>query len=303
MTTRGLVLLLALATCDVFASDSEAKASRMDRFVPRTHTEGGRTRMPLVFPDGTRAAVTYPRRLDLAGLGLVPSTSGTLPGGAGRDFLIAHADRDALATRMNGGWPPRVRATYPGAAGRVPLYDLDGQPDQLGFQLGPWAVFVWDRLTPRERTRWARNLTGATTAGGFLRLRATGRLRLARAGTHAGPQLELGDLDGRHVALTPGPCRLAPGETRRVAGRRVAWRRGSRYAIWCLSPRMSIQARGRPPWIRAAIRGVRSPATHAGAHRTTLAQRARRHPRTARVPVKPPPAAPAAPAHTYIRPR
>ena len=232
-------------------------------FVPATHADGGRTVLPLTFPDGTRAVMTYPRRLGVAELGLVPYGSATLPGAGGRDLLVAHARRARFATALNGGTPPRRSATYRGARGTtVVLYDLARGPHYLAFQFGPWAVLVWDRpgradsLTRAGRAGWARHLTGRTTAGGFLRLGATGRLRLARAGEHAGPRLELGDLDARWLSLALERCRLDPREARTVGGRRVSWRRGSRFASWCLSPSVSIQARGDARELRAAIRGI-----------------------------------------------
>ena len=231
-------------------------------FVPPTHADGTRTVLPLTFPDGTRAALSYPPRLALAELGVVPSSSASL-GPDGRDLLVAHAGRHAFATALDGGTPPRRRATFRGAHGtRVPFYDLSRGPHYLAFQFGGWAVLVWDRpgggasLTRARRARWARHLTGRETATGFLRLRGTGRLRLARRDEHAGPRLELGRLDARWISLAIERCRLRDDEVRIVSGRRVSWQPGSGFASWCLSRSVSIQARGRARQLRAAIRGI-----------------------------------------------
>ena len=230
-------------------------------FVPPTHADGARTVLPLTFPDGTRAALTYPHRLGLAELGVVPYGSAAL-GPDSRDFLVAHAGRHAFATALNGGAPPRRRATFRGADGtRVPFYDLARGPHYLAFQFGGWAVLVWDRpgggasLTRAGRARWARHLTGRETAAGFLRLRGTARLRLARRNEHAGPRLELGGLDARWISLALERCR-PPDDARIVGGRRVSWQPGSGFASWCLSRSVSIHARGRARQLRAAIRGI-----------------------------------------------
>lgn len=220
--------------------------------------------MPLAFPDGSRLELSYARELRLDRLGLVPYSSAVLKGTSGRDFLVAHDDVDAVLTRLNDGTPPELVERHETIDGEsVGFWDLQRSPDYLGFQFGRWAVLVWDRgggarMTARQRAAWAQHLRGTETPDGFLRLSSSSpRLRLARAGDHAGPALELGAIDNRHVRLALASCDVrATLEARRVAGRPVSWRRGSRYAMWCLSDAVSIQVRGAPPFIRAAIRTV-----------------------------------------------
>jgi hypothetical protein len=109
-------------------------------------------------------------------------------------------------------------------------------------------------MSDAQRARWARNLRGRVTRSGFLRLRATGRLRLARAGRHAGPQLAFGGAGGPFT-LIPGRCRRTSHHDHRMYGRWVSW--NPPFGDWCLSPSMRAQARGSRADMRALIRGVR----------------------------------------------
>lgn len=135
---------------------------------------------------------------------------------------------------------------------------LAAPPAAGGFQFGSWAVLVYDyvsggaRMTSAERVAWSERLDGHDSATGFLRLTRSGRLRLARRNEQAGPRLEFGALDERWVER----CSLRRGERRVVAGKRVRWDPGSRYAYWCLSDELSVAARGRARFIRATIRGL-----------------------------------------------
>ena len=145
------LVALALAACGE-ASTADEPPEIDDRFVPPTHRDGDRTVMPLTFPDGTRAAITYPPELAIAELGLEPYGSATLQGDSphparsdevGRDFAIRY------------GAAPRPR------------------PRSLLLRFGRWAVEVYDYaarspavMTRAERRDFRRSLTGRTTAAG-----------------------------------------------------------------------------------------------------------------------------------------
>jgi hypothetical protein len=232
-----------------------AAATPGDRFVPPVERDGARAIVPLVFTDGTRARLSYPARLRLAERGVEPYGSGTLRGGDGRDFAIRYGRvADVVA-----GW--KKLADYEG----IGFYDSgpgEDDVDFLVFRFGHWVVLVYDYppefdgaspMPEADRSAWARSLRGRVTRSGFLRLRGRGRLQLARAGEHAGPQLKFGPNLG--LILTPGRCRRTAGQDRRVAGRWVAW--SGRYATWCVSRSMRADAYGTAVRRRALIRGLR----------------------------------------------
>lgn len=175
-------------------------------FLPSTYRERERIVLPLTFPDGTRAELVYPPKLDIAALGVFPYTSGTLHGKSptpgrsdfvARDFVMRFSNLEDLLEVWNEGTPPRLLAHYEGVDGQaVGLWDFgrDDTAHKLGFQFGRWAVLVYDyeaagAMTDAERASWAVSFSGQETDDGFLLLEGTGPLRLARAGEHAGPEL------------------------------------------------------------------------------------------------------------------
>jgi hypothetical protein len=187
-----------------------ARESVDGRFVPATHRAGDRVLMPVEFTDGSRVVLGYPPRLALAELGVVPYGSATLHGDSpapgrsdhvGRDFLVryGHVEQWLAGAKLIG--------RYGGAARSVGFWSGGPRgPDtnHLAFQFGPWALLVYDftdafdggaaSMTDAERAAWAQSFQGGETPGGFLRLAASGPLRLARAGEHAGPALAFGSL-------------------------------------------------------------------------------------------------------------
>jgi hypothetical protein len=120
------------------------------------------------------------------------------------------------------------------------------EPNYLGFQFGRWAVLVYDypadgesggtAMTDHERAAWSASFSGRETSDGFLLLRGSGPLRLARAGETAGPQLSFGSVgEPPWFALYPGACEPHRDQTQLVHGKLVAWTPG--FANWCLSDR------------------------------------------------------------------
>ena len=246
------------------------------RFVPATRAEGDSAVLPVTFTDGTSAELVYPRRLDLAALGLGPYGSATLRGkspvrgrsdNVGRDFHILHGQVHDYLARSRWPKPPSVIARYKAADGQsVGFWDLPHpEPNYLGFQFGRWAVLVYDypadeesggaAMTDAERAAWSASFSGRETADGFLLLNGSGPLRLARAGETAGPQLSFGSVgEPPWFALYPGPCKPHRDQTQLVHGKLVSWSPG--FADWCLSDTMRIHARGRGPVIEGLIRGL-----------------------------------------------
>jgi hypothetical protein len=269
----------AADTAAVEASDPQGRQAgdtRSWRFVPATHAEGHSVVLPVTFTDGTSAELVYPRRLAIAALGLTPYGSATLRGKSavpgrsdkvGRDFLILHGEVHDYLARSRLPKPPSPITRYQAADGQsVGLWNLPHpEPNYLGFQFGPWAVLVYDypadeesgaaAMTDAERAAWSASFSGRETADGFLLLRGSGPLRLARAGETAGPQLSFGSVgEPPWFALYPGPCKPHRDQTQLVHGKLVSWSPG--FASWCLSDRMRIHARGRGPVIEGLIRGL-----------------------------------------------
>lgn len=209
------------------APSSDRRPAHSESFVPAASRENGKIIMPVTFPDGTSAELSYPTGLDLVRQGIRPYSSGSLPGRSGRDFKIYFggageflAGRDPVATYVGGD------------AGQVELWRARGSGAEyyLVFRFGSWWVLVWDgaggaTMTEAERTTWARSLQGRETEDGFLILEAERPLRLARFGDHAGPELMLGAGAGNDVLLITGWW---------CDGTREHPDRSSGFASWCL---------------------------------------------------------------------
>jgi hypothetical protein len=76
------------------------------RFVPPTYAEGDRVVMPVFFPDGSTAELTYPASLDLASLGLQVAQIWvrlTDSAGSDRDVWITYGPVDG--TNVSGDEP------------------------------------------------------------------------------------------------------------------------------------------------------------------------------------------------------
>jgi hypothetical protein len=227
------LLVLALIGCGETSAADEIPAARETRapFVPDTHRDGGRTVLPLTFPDGTRATITYPHELDIAGLGVIPYGSALLHGDS------PHPDRDDRVGRD-------LRIVY------GPYREAD--PTSLQLRFGRWTVLVWDfepghpgAMTPEERRDFAASLSGRVTGDGFLVLEASPPLRLAEAGEHAGPSLWFGM--SRHapwLLLFLQPCGPKAESTSRG------------FASWCLSDSVIAHAYGGRRFIAAATNGI-----------------------------------------------
>lgn len=239
-------------------------------FAPGTYREGDRVVLPITFPDGTSAELVYPPELEIAELGVSPYTSGTLHGKSptpgrsdfvARDFVIRYGHLEKVLEVWNEGRPPRLLAQYEGVdAQAVGLWDLgwDDTAHKLGFQFGRWTVLVYDyvaagAMSDAERASWAASFSGRETADGFLLLEASGPLRLARVGEHAGPELTFSAAEPtRNLILNPGECRPHRDQTLRIDGKLVQWNGG--FADWCLSDSMGIHAEGSRDFIGALIR-------------------------------------------------
>jgi hypothetical protein len=198
----GVVLVLAVALVAGVAligirrGDADRSVVTTDRtlFVPPVSTQGGKTRLPLVFPDGTTVDLVYPSSYNLAQLGFEPEAAVNYsPYGTGPDRPDAASPspccsrgltikRGTIGEVFGGRAPTKV---YVGARGQdVPFFDstvIDSVADlpQLAFQFGSWTVLAWDyapgdprgtRMTDEQRAVFASSLDGHEDKHGFLRL-------------------------------------------------------------------------------------------------------------------------------------
>lgn len=187
-------------------------------FVPPTSLEDGKTVLPLAFPDGSHVSLVFPSAVDLTSHGVVPYSSGYLPG-IGRDFNIYYGSAEQTLARFTA----EKLGEYPDADGKaVGFYHLDEygwEVNHLVFEFEGWTVLVYDyttrfdggaaTMTEEERATWALSFHGTVDRNGFLILSADPPLRLAEAGDHAGPQLSL---TGTASGLTLDVARCEPYE-------------------------------------------------------------------------------------------
>jgi hypothetical protein len=267
--TVALACLLVTGCGGGRAEEAGSQGNGRFALVPATYPEGERVVMPLTFPDGTSAELVHPPELEIEGV--FPYSSGALDGrgleagdGVGRDFIIVRRPLHELLDSRNGDdRPAKLLAEYEGADGRpVGFWDVGWRDvaHYLGFQFGSWAVLVYDyedagAMTDDQRAAWALSFTGRENGAGFLVLEGSGRLRLARAGEHAGPELTFafpGSDPMRALMLYPGDCRTWLNPTRRVDGKPVSWH--GPFASWCLSDSMRAHAEGDREFVGGLIR-------------------------------------------------
>lgn len=199
-------------------------------FVPIAETGDGVQRLTVAFLDGTTAHLEWPEGLDLYSEGV--STDGwgaanQLGSSSSRTILAIPEPFEAVVAR----WlPGELLATYPGASNSTVdfwAFEVDDTVNYLVFDFDPWTVLVYDyratsgRMTEASRQAWASNLSGGTTAEGFLVLSAELPLVLAGHGDQPAPSLGFTSPNGI-LSLSLGSCE--PGET--VSD-------GSNELVWC----------------------------------------------------------------------
>jgi len=206
--------LIAVAGGD---SGRSVVATGQGPFVPPVSMAGDRTRLHLVFADGSAVDLLYPNSLELAQLGFHPEAAVNYsPYGEGPDRPDRASPqpccgrgltikRGLIREVMGDRIPTKV---YRGARGEdVPFFDATaigaGPPDlpQLAFQFGAWTVLAYDypasdprgaRMTDQQRAVFASSLDGHQNDQGFLLLEPHRPLCLQTV--LDGPNGELGNL-------------------------------------------------------------------------------------------------------------
>jgi hypothetical protein len=232
-------------------------------FVPATTREGGRTVLPVTFPDGSTAELAYPTALDLAAMGLQPDVSFLRVRDPAPRFQLVFS-RGAPPGRLLGGDGPVGRDR---TAGGRPVEVWRARPDPgvlpgtaywVRYRIGAWTVLAaaTDRAMAAEV---ARNLDGHQARDGLVVVDAGGPFALSRGyGEARGAQLAIGDGDPRPDSIQPDR-RFRLVELSPARGSCHEERPSGEHAARCLGPRgagIFANISGDPPWVQAVFRGL-----------------------------------------------
>jgi hypothetical protein len=207
-----------------------------ERWAPPTHREGGRTVMPVTFPDGTTAQLVYPPELAIEGLSVYPDTYAD---GGPRD-----CGSSVSATRYDphgeGDWyvgdRPLWEHTRPD---RLTVQLWKATPDHGGsflvYRFGSWTVLVpcSESAASEDLRLWAESLHGEVTPEGLLMLESTPPLVVNPWRDHP-PVIRFSD---RHVIFELGSDSAQCDPSSRGDGDTGV---GDGVVQWCIQPQGGI---------------------------------------------------------------
>jgi hypothetical protein len=190
----------------VMSPDPSAAGAQPDPFVPATQRGDGEVRMPVIFPDGSRATLVYPFALDLAALGVQPDVSYIWREDPPPRYPIVFLhDPNASIRIYVGGEEPL--AIVDGREIWAMSDDWESLRNQLQgvwvrLRLDSWTVLVAS-TTVEDAVAVADYLHVAETRTGYPVVEAVGPVALATGfGEAEGPELAIGD-------ATPEPDRVS----------------------------------------------------------------------------------------------
>lgn len=187
--------------------------------VPATERVGDEVRMPVTFPDGTRATLVYPIPLDLAALGVQPDISYVFRGRYQGPIVFLH-DRGASIRRfVEGTEPVGLVNSYQ----RIEIWAARGNDVDRRFWMR-LTLPSWTVLVPIEERGLAEEVAASLdlseTEAGFPVIEASGDAELAQGFGEAGrAQLAFGDTlaepdmmsNDETIFLAPDRCTPATG--------------------------------------------------------------------------------------------
>ena len=166
-------------------------------FVPASEVVGGETRMPIVFPDGSRATLVFPSELGLQELGVQPDVSYVWRADPAPRFPIVflHGPNASITRFVDEEGPTRLVNT---SCGGMEAWRASGNDLQrrfwIRYELPTWTVLVSVRDALESAVEVDCALRIVETDGGFPVVEADGPLGLAAGfGEAQGPQLSFGD--------------------------------------------------------------------------------------------------------------
>lgn len=164
----------------------ERRSYSDERFIPPTSRRGDNVLLPVVFPDGSTAKLSYPPKLKIHRLGVQPAVSLALRVRGkyhGRFLMITKTDIGQVA-RTN-----EILESYEGPLGTVRVYRPKSRREFLNpllihHRVGSWNIFVGDGnagsfMGEKNRRLWAENLDGFETGSGFIVLEPRAPLAFA----------------------------------------------------------------------------------------------------------------------------
>ena len=173
------------------APDSSGEVTNVEPFVPPTETVVDDVRMPVVFPDGSRATLVYPIELDLAALGVQPDLSyvwnGYFP------IVFVHDPSASIAHFVEGSEPVAAINSYT----RIEIWPARGNDVEQRFwihlSLPSWTVLVASNSVA-DAHGVADYLRVRQTDEGFPVVDVVGPVALAEGfGEAGGAELAFGD--------------------------------------------------------------------------------------------------------------
>jgi hypothetical protein len=195
-------------------------------FVPATETVGDEVRMPVVFPDGSEATLTFPAQLQLAELGVQPDVSYRSANDPEKWFPIVfvHGRDASISSFVDRSGPIRL---VNHSSGGVEVWKFNDrwirrfEQQGLDHPAAQWIRFrlpSWTVLVAIGREQWIdvlADLSVRETSAGFPVVESSGSIALNEGHSDAGgPQLAFGDriadpgvvTNGDMVVLFPYPC-------------------------------------------------------------------------------------------------
>lgn len=224
-----------------------------------------RVRLPVTFPDGTTAVLTYPEELDLAGMGVQPDVSFLYRDYPPPRFPLAFYRGDVPEAALGGTEPNERLITRAGTTAE--LWQAPSPPEtdstdralnlyRLVFRFGSWSVVAHVR-NRQEAKVVAASLDGRETADGLIALEAFSAIALSdESGEGEGPRLTLGDAEPdpdlfgadarfRMIEIWVEKC----DESDPPSG-------SGEYALLCLGGELSAHINGGRAFVRAVFDGL-----------------------------------------------
>jgi hypothetical protein len=234
--------------------DARGEVPEPDPFLPEAGFGEVDTRMPLVFPDGTRVTLVFPRQLELEQLGVQPNVSYVWRDDPPPRFPIVFLpDPNAsIESYVDGSEPVGTVTSYRS----IEIWEMSEEwSNRRRLWQGHWLRYglpSWTVLVALERRRDAEevaaNLAIRQTSSGFPVVEATGPIALPdEHGEGEGPMLAVGSTLDPSVFLWIASC--SGGSSLQGSGA---------YGSACLAKgRVFANVYGVPSTVEAIVEGVR----------------------------------------------